>query len=129
VAVTASDIALVRLQVGDGDPAEQLLTDAEITSLIEQSEAAGAYNLAQASADAARSIAAKFARGYNFATDGQSFNRSERVDHYLGLYASLQGLAGSGGVGSGVAAVPVQSSVAAALADGLVLGMEPDSLP
>ena len=122
--VTQDDIDLVRLRVGDTDPAELLLTDVEVTSLVEQTESSGEYNLAQASADAARAIAAKFARGYNFATDGQSFNRSERVDHYLGLYAGLQEVA-VGGSGSSVSAAPVQSSVAAAVHDGLVLGEEP----
>ena len=128
MAVTAADRELVRLRVGDSDPAELLLTDAEVDSLIEQTEADGEYNLAQASADAARAIAAKFARGYNFATDGQSFNRSERVDHYLGLYAGLQEVA-VGGSGSSASAAPVQSSVAAAFHDGLVLGVPPEDLP
>lgn len=75
----------VRLTIGDNDSTDPLLQDDEIDYFL----AAQSDDIQLAAASAAEAIAAKFARGYNFATDGQSFNRSERVKHYMGLAAML----------------------------------------
>lgn len=79
-----TDLEKVRLVVGDTDSTDPLLTDAEVNHFLGEHS-----DINVAAAAAAEAIAGKFARGYNFATDGQSFNRSERVDHYLALAARL----------------------------------------
>lgn len=77
---------LVRLKVGDDDPADEILTDAEVNDCI----AAWPDNLDLAAATAAEAIAAKYARDFNFSADGQSFNRRERVLHYSELARTLR---------------------------------------
>lgn len=81
-----STLALVRLRCGDNDATDQILTDSEVNAFI----AAWPNNSALAAASAAEAIAAKFARDFSFSTDGQSFQRKERVLHYMGLAESLR---------------------------------------
>lgn len=71
----------VRLKIGDTDPTDPLLYDDEVNAAI----TAWPDNLDMAAAAACDAIAAKFARGYTFSADGQSFNRRERVLHYAEL--------------------------------------------
>lgn len=108
----------VRLRIGDTDSSDPLLTDDEVNSFIDANyyvlDGGTIYDLAAAASQSARAIAAKFARGYNFSADGQSFNRSERVAHYLQLADEL------GEHSSQV--VEVKSSVATAHEDALSLG-------
>lgn len=75
----------VRLKIGDNQT-EELLTDAEIDSYV----ASWPSNIDLAAADAAEAIAAKYSRGFTFSEDGQSFNRRERVVHYMDLAAALR---------------------------------------
>lgn len=84
-AVTITARNQVRLKVGDTDMSDPLLSDAEIDSCI----AAWPSNVDLAAASAAEAIAAKFSRGFNFSTDGQVFNRRERVQHYMELSKTL----------------------------------------
>lgn len=109
----------VRLRVGDTDESDPLLYDDEIDSLLEDrsivTTGGTAYDITAAAADAAQAIAGKFARGFNFSTDGQSFNRSERVAHYTELAEYLRRQ-------SGGASVTVMSPTSAAQGDGLTLG-------
>ena len=85
----ASDLDIVRLKVGDTDASDQLLLDSEITALLTLHG-----TVAAAAPAAAEAIAAKFARGYNFKTDGQEFSRSDRVKHYLELAKRLRSNSG-----------------------------------
>lgn len=76
----------VRLMIGDTDSTDPLLYDDEVEVYI----AAWPENLALAAADAAEAVAAKYARGFTFSTDGQTFNRRERVEHYTNLATTLR---------------------------------------
>lgn len=84
--VSISALDQIRVKVGDTDMNDPLLTDAEISAHI----AAWPNNLSLAAANAADAIAAKYARGFNFSTDGQTFNRRERFLHYMELAQSLR---------------------------------------
>lgn len=83
-------IRRVRVKVGDNDESAQLLSDEEVEEFV----AAWPGNLEMAAADAAEAIAAKFSRAFNFSTDGQSFNRRERVEHYTDLAKRLRSRGG-----------------------------------
>lgn len=76
----------VRLAIGDTDSSDPLLFDDEVDSYI----ASWPENLTLAAAEAAEAIAGKFSRGFNFTTDGQTFNRRERVLHYMTLAETLR---------------------------------------
>lgn len=65
----------VRLQIGDIDPNAILFYDEEIDVYL---NARGDAVLVT-SADLCDAAATKFARGYDFSTDGQTFNRSQMV--------------------------------------------------
>lgn len=86
VPLSLSDLDRVRLRVGDTDMSDPLLSDQEIETLL--GEWPG--NLDLVAANAAEAIAAKFSRGFNFTTERQQFNRSERVNHYTQLAANLR---------------------------------------
>jgi hypothetical protein len=90
-----SDLDLVRLSIGDTDEDDPLLLDDEIDALLERravldTSGGTVYNIPAAAADAAGAIAAKYAREFNFAEDGQRFDRAQRVGHYLSLQAQLR---------------------------------------
>ena len=85
-----SDLDRVRLKIGDTDTENALLVDEEIEAFID----AWPNNIEMAAADSADAIAAKFSRGFNFSTDGQSFNRRERVEHYTDLAKRLRSRGG-----------------------------------
>lgn len=76
----------VRLKIGDTNEADPLLSDEEIEIYVEAWEP----NVDLAAAEAAEAIANKFARDYNFAEDGQTFNRRERYEHYADLAQRLR---------------------------------------
>ena len=80
----------LRLKIGDPSAVDELLSDKELILCL----AAWPDNLEMAAADAAEAIAAKFSRGFNFSTDGQSFNRRERVEHYSDLAKRLRSRGG-----------------------------------
>lgn len=79
-------IDAIRLKIGDADPANELLDDDAILMAL----AAWPGNVDLAAADCAEAIAAKYARDFNFSADGQSFNRRERVLHYMELAKTLR---------------------------------------
>lgn len=94
-----SDLDDVRLLIGDTEPTDLLLEDAEITTLLAErtstAEDGTTYvNVPAAAADAAGAIAAKFARHFSFAEDGQQFSVAQRVGHYLALETKLRARAG-----------------------------------
>jgi hypothetical protein len=93
-----SNLDLVRLAVGDTDEDDPLLVDDEIDAILENRallyNGGTVYNIPAAAADAAGAIAAKYAREFNFAEDGQRFDRAQRVGHYMSLEQSLRARAG-----------------------------------
>lgn len=115
------DLDKLRVYIGDTDPTDYLVSDDEGKLFLTNHTAAdGTVDVYAAAADAAYSIAAKFSRGYNFSTEGQSFNRSERVNHYTALANRL--VAQSPTLGGSGASVPIGSSVYAASSGSLVFG-------
>lgn len=84
--VISEDLDLVRLRIGDTNSADPLLYDEEINVYL----TAWPDNVDFAAAGCCEAIAAKYARDFNFAADGQSFNRRERVEHYMNLAASFR---------------------------------------
>lgn len=99
MAPITTDLERVRLLIGDTDETDPLLSDDEVLAAIayrqiENSDGDFVANIPAAAADAAAAIAAKFARDFSFAEDGQRFDRAQRVGHYLALEASLRRRAG-----------------------------------
>lgn len=84
MAVDEAELNLVRLKIGDGDSTK--LTDEEIGIFIE----AWPGNVEMAAADAADAIAAKYAEGFTFGEDGQTFSLRERVENYVDLAERLR---------------------------------------
>lgn len=89
----------VRLLIGDTDADDAQLSDDEIDYFVtyrtDTSDDAGDYvNIPAAAADAAGAIAAKFARGFNFAEDGQRFDVAQRYAHYINLERELRNRSG-----------------------------------
>lgn len=76
-----TDLEKVRLLIGDTDSTAALFQDAEITHFL----TVRSSNLYLAAADACEAAAAKFARAFDFATDGQSFERSKMHDAFLAM--------------------------------------------
>jgi hypothetical protein len=81
----------VRLKIGDTVAATAKLSDPEVDQCI----ADWPDNLDLAAANAAEAIAAKFADGYDFTTDGQVFNRSQQMKNYLALAETLRARGGA----------------------------------
>jgi hypothetical protein len=97
--VSLSERDKVRLEVGDTDSTDPLLYDDEIDALLTNrsvvtSTGGTVFNVPAAAADAAGAIAAKYARQFDFASDGQNFQRAQRVGHYQALEQTLRKRAG-----------------------------------
>lgn len=94
-----TDLDHVRLLIGDTDVDDAILSDDEIEAFIEYRQMTDAddndvTNIPAAAADAAEAIAAKFARKFNFAEDGQRFDVAQQHGNYLALAATLRRRAG-----------------------------------
>lgn len=89
-----TDLDKVRLLVGDTDSGDPQLSDPEIEALLEARTAEGSTNVVAAAADAASAIAAIYAREFDFAEDAQTFDRSQRYEHYYELEKTLRVRAG-----------------------------------
>ena len=93
MAVT-TDRDKVRLLLGDTNEDDPLLYDDEVDAFLAQRvivvNGGTTYNVVAAAADCAGAIAAKYAREFNFAEDGQSFQRAQRVGHYQALERTLR---------------------------------------
>lgn len=93
-----SNLDLVRLAVGDTDESDPILFDDEIDALLTSrsvvQNGGTIYNVPAAAADAAGAIAAKYARRFSFATDGQSFQVAQQHGQYLALERTLRAKAG-----------------------------------
>lgn len=96
----STDLDRVRLMVGDTDVDDPLLTDDEIGVFVDGRQIAvygsddTVTNIPAAAADAAEAIAAKFARDFNFAEDGQRFDRAQKFGHYTALAQKLRNRSG-----------------------------------
>ncbi len=80
---TASGTALTalhktRLEIGDTDSTAALFTDEELDVYLD----ARSDSVLLAAADACDVLATRFARAYDFSTDGQSFSRSKMTEMY-----------------------------------------------
>lgn len=89
VAIT-SNRDKTRLELGDTDPTAVLFYDEEYDVWL--GVRGSSYLLA--AADAADAAARKFARAYDFETDGQSFKRSQMAKAYKDLAKELRSRAG-----------------------------------
>lgn len=90
-----TDIDTVRLLIGDTDDSTQILGTADIQTFLDSrsivdSTGATVTNVVAAAADCAGAIAAKYARNFDFAEDGQSFNVSQKVGQYQALETTLR---------------------------------------
>lgn len=81
-----TDIEKLRLTIGDNDATAQLFTDDELQYFLDLNN----DNILKAGADASDAAAAKFARSYNFETDGQRFDREALFTHYQKLASTLR---------------------------------------
>lgn len=92
----SEDKDAVRLLIGDTDEDDPILYDDEIEyiltsrTVLDTSGGTVSVNIPAAAADCAGAIAAKYAREFNFAEDGQRFDRAQRVGHYQALERSLR---------------------------------------
>lgn len=82
----SSTLAKVRLEIGDTDSTQDLFTDEELQIYIDVRGTS--YLLA--AADACDALAVRFARSYDFETDGQSFKRSQMSKAYQTMADSLR---------------------------------------
>lgn len=96
----STDRDRVRLLIGDTDIDDPLLYDDEIEVCVngrqvyDATTEAMVTNIPAAAADAAAAIAARFARKFDFAEDGQRFDVSKQHAHYLALERTLRSRAG-----------------------------------
>ncbi len=82
-------ISKVRLEIGDTDETKALFEDEEVTTKL----ADHGENVPLAAAALCDILARRFARDFDFATDGQSFNRSQMSKQYAQLARDLRGRA------------------------------------
>lgn len=83
---TATALHNVRLAIGDTDSTAVLFTDEELGIYLD----ARSDSVNLAAADACETLARRFARQYDFSTDGQSFSRSQMSKMYLDLAVQLR---------------------------------------
>ncbi|MCR4339979.1 MAG: hypothetical protein NUW01_08845 [Gemmatimonadaceae bacterium] len=79
-------LAKTRLEIGDTDSTAVLFTDEELNVYID----ARADVVLLAAADACDALATRFARAYDFETDGQRFQRSQMSKAYRELGKGLR---------------------------------------
>jgi hypothetical protein len=89
-----TDLERVRLEIGDTDSTEALFQDEEINEKLSQR----ANNVLLTAADLCEILARKFARAYDFETDGQSFKRSQMSAAYAKAAKDLRARAQGAGV-------------------------------
>lgn len=87
-----TDLEKVRLEIGDTDSTDALFTDAEINVKL----SLRANNIEATAADLCDILAVRFARQFDFETDGQKFARSQRSKMYKDMAAVLRARANGG---------------------------------
>jgi hypothetical protein len=92
-------VDMVRLLIGDtATPA--LLEDADIQDFLDArtvvlNDGSEYVNVPAAAADCAGALVAQYGHnGFDFSEDGQSFNRSQRVGHFMNLERELRNRSG-----------------------------------
>lgn len=85
----ATDLDKIRFEIGDVNSGDPLFTDEEIVG-----KQAGESNHLIVAAQLCDILATKFARDYDFSTDGQSFSRSQRSSAYAARAMDLRARAG-----------------------------------
>lgn len=80
-----SDLARVRLELGDTLEAEALFTDEELQVFLDREN-----GVLLAAAAACDTLVRRFARAYDFETDGQRFSRSQMHKAYLSTSIELR---------------------------------------
>lgn len=89
-----TDLAKVRMTIGDTNSADALLTDEEIAALIEiEGSTAGVTRWAARCCEA---IATKFARDFNFTADGTTVDKGDRAKAYREMAVALRAQSGGG---------------------------------
>lgn len=81
----STDLARVRMAVGDVNSVEQLLSDEQIAAIL-----ADYPDWREASAEACAAIRAKLARTVDRSNQGISATRSQAMQHYLDLETTLR---------------------------------------
>jgi hypothetical protein len=89
VAIT-TDLAKVRLLIGDVDSTDPLMYDAEIQVYLDQH----GTNLNLVAAECCSAIAAEWGRRYDFESDQQAFKRSQVFAHYTALERKFRARSG-----------------------------------
>jgi len=107
---------LVRLEIGD-TTADALFTDDEIAVYVANrqevySSGGTVTNITLAAADLCDVLATRFARGFKFSEDGQSFDPGERSGFYAARAKDLRARSGSG-------SAPLVSPTSTAVGDNL----------
>lgn len=109
-----TDVDRVRLEIGDTDSSDAILSDDEIQEFLDQRTVLDSdggtvgVNVVAAAADSAGAISAKYARQFDFSEDGQSFSPAQRVGHFQALEQTLR--ARSGGYSSPVSLAGTEST-------------------
>lgn len=84
----STDLAKVRLQIGDTDTNDQLMTDEEINRYLDVET-----NLTLAAAKCCEALEAKYARQFSFGADGANYNLDQKMKHFGDLAIKLRKLA------------------------------------
>ena len=79
-------LAKVRREIGDTDSTAALFTDEEIDVYLDNRS----DNVLLAAADLCDALATRFARAYDFSTDGQSFKRGQMSEFYAKRASELR---------------------------------------
>lgn len=85
-----TDLDAFRLELGDTDATHPLFNDDEAQYFIDQRPG----NLLLAVADACESLARRFSVEFNFETDGQRFDRSQKAAAYRQMAKDLRSRGG-----------------------------------
>lgn len=80
-----TDLARVRLEIGDTVEAEALFTDEELQVFLDRES-----GVLLAAAAACDTLVRRFARAYDFETDGQRFMRSQMHKGYMATSIELR---------------------------------------
>ena len=83
-------LAKTRLEIGDTDSSAALFTDEELDVYLDNRS----DNVLLAAADACDALASRFARAYDFETDGQSFKRGSMSGMWAARAVALRARAG-----------------------------------
>lgn len=81
-----TDLSKLRLRIGDTDSTAYIFEDDELNYFLSEN----ANDISNSALAACESAAARFARAYDFQTDGQAYKRSQMSKAFLALAADLR---------------------------------------